>query len=230
MNGNITHLNNAIAHLSEQIEETRAEQAQQSKSVEEVLKTWHQSNLRLMEVLQVKTEDLAGSSQHQRTLTECLLALGRRSEELTGSTLELRHSLSSLQRYLEEEQSPQVLQLARNTEILKDSSTSLSQFVTGEQTQRSKALEEGMRSLIIILEKIPGIETVTAIPPKKEKVQKFSWIESVALNIFIPISTVLLLFIVWSFSGVGSQISRAEERSVWSIIKLEKIENFFGIE
>ena len=142
-----TKLTNAITHLSEQVLELRIEQKQQSRSVEEVLKVWHQVNLKLLEKLTLQAEDLSGSSQNYQQLTECLIALTRHSGELGVSTTELKFSLENLTRYLNEEQSPQVVQLAENTAALKDSSANLVQFVTGEQTQRSKKLEDGMRIL-----------------------------------------------------------------------------------
>ena len=226
-----TELTESVAFLAEQVEFVRTEQFRHNKSVEEVLKVWHQVNLKLMERLTLQAEDLSGSSQSYQNLTECLIALTRHSGELGVSTTELKFSLENLTRYLNEEQSPQVVQLAKNTAALRDSSANLVTFVTGEQNQRAKTLENGMRSLILIMERIPGIEKIAALPQKEGKGQSLTKF----IDNFIPIvatsfCTAMVLSMIWYAGGIGQKIARAEERSVWGIIKLEKIESYFGIE
>jgi len=226
-----TELTESVAFLAEQVEFVRTEQFRHNKSVEEVLKVWHQVNLKLMERLTLQAEDLSGSSQNYQQLTECLIALTKRSGELGVSTTELKFSLENLVRYLNEEQSPQVVQLAENTAALKNSSADLVTFITGEQNQRAKTLEKGMRSLILIMERIPGIEKVAAPPAKEEKSLSLTKL----IDSFIPIvatsvCTAITLSTIWYVGGIGQKIARAEERSVWGIIKLEKIESYFGIE
>ena len=233
-----TELIESVAFLAEQVEFVRTEQFRHNKSVEEVLKVWHQVNLKLLEKLTLQGEDLSGSSQSCQNLTECLIALTKHSGELGVSTTGLKFSLESLTKYLNEEQSPQVVQLAENTAALKNSSADLVTFVTGEQTQRAKTLEDGMRSLLSILEKIPGMEKEKKLVPEKEamtlsagkKSQSFDLIDFLTNNLLTSFCTVILASGVFYASGVGREISRAEERSVWSIIKLDKIEQYFGID
>ena len=231
MNEDITHLNNAIAYLSEQIEEARADQDQKNQGVMATLELWNKHNLVLTETLTRQAEDSITFSQQQQRLAECLIALSQHSGRLESATTELKFSLENLSRYLNEEQSPQVVQLAENTAMLKDSSANLVQFVTGEQTQRSKKLEDGMRSLILILEQIPGIDTVAALPPRKEKAPSFrdDFLEKFMSLVAYSCGTAMVLCAIWYVTGVGETIARAEERSVWSIIKLDKIEQYFGI-
>lgn len=188
-----TKLASALVHLCEQVGELRADQARQNSSIEEVLKVWHQSNLRLLEILQMKTEDLSGLTQQERTLTECILALTRHTGELGVATNELGYSLENLTSYLSEEQAPQVVHLAENTAALKDSSADLLTFVTGEQTQRAKTLEEGMRSLIVIMEQTSGRENVSALPSKEKKAQSFSRIEYISQVLCTSLCTATLL-------------------------------------
>ena len=231
MNEDITHLNNAIAHLSEQIDETHADQDQKIQGVMAILELWNKHNLVLTETLTRQAEDSIIFTQQQQRLAECLIGLSQHSGRLENATIELKFSLENLSRYLNEEQSPQVVQLAKNTAALKDSSANLVTFVTGEQNQRAKTLENGMRSLILIMERIPGIEKVAAPPAKEEKSLSLTKL----IDSFIPIvatsvCTAITLSTIWYVGGIGQKIARAEERSVWGIIKLEKIESYFGIE
>ena len=228
----IADIREAIAYLSEQIEENRAEQDKQNQGVKATLELWNQHNLVLTETLTRQAEDSITFSQQQQRLAECLIGLTQHSGRLENATIELKFSLENLSRYLNEEQSPQVVQLAENTAMLKDSSAKLVQFVTGEQTQRSQKLEDGMRSLILILEQIPGIDTVAALPPRKEKAPSFrdDFLEKFMSLVAYSCGTAIVLCSIWYVTGVGETIARAEERSVWSIIKLDKIEQYFGIE
>lgn len=234
----IADIREAIAYLSEQIEEARADQDQKNQGVMATLELWNKHNLVLTETLTRQAEDSITFSQQQQRLAECLIALSQHSGRLESATTELKFSLENLSRYLNEEQSPQVVQLAENTAMLKDSSANLVQFVTGEQTQRSKKLEDGMRSLILILEQIPGIEKAKKLVPEKQamtlsvgkKSQSFDLVDFLTNNLLTSFCTVILIIVIFYASGVGKQISRSEERSVWSIIKLDKIEQYFGID
>jgi hypothetical protein len=92
-------------------------------------------------------------------------------------------------------------------------------------------LEEGMKALIGILEKVPQKEIGKAAPIlSKETVgQKFDWLQSVPAIAVCSTCTSALLLVLLHFSGVSKEIARVEDRSTWTLVKLERIETFLGV-
>lgn len=228
----ISQLSDAIAHLSEQIDEMRIEQTQHNRSAEEVLKQWSQTNLHLTDCLTAQAEDLSGSNLMQQELAKHLIVLAQHSGELGVSTQELKNSLESLTQYLQEAQSPQILQLAENTAQLKDSSTSLVSFLKGEQAQRLKLLENGLKSLIEIydVQKVHPQTSVTRTGnPVEMTSPRFDFLQGLSLVGAFSVMTCGLSLLLWYSGGIGNALTRIDERSNWTMIKLERIESFLGI-
>jgi predicted O-linked N-acetylglucosamine transferase (SPINDLY family) len=226
------NLVDAIAHLSEKIDELQVGHTQHKSDVEEVLKEWSQTNVELMACLRVQAEGTHGYAQQQLVLAQHLLSSIQSTQTLALSTNKLDGSLSSLIQYLKETQAEQLTELSQQNQKLQTSSASLSHYLEGDQAKRLKILEEGMKALIGTLEKVPQKEIGKAAPIlSKETVgQKFDWLQSVPAIAACSACTVTLLLVFWHFGGIGNEIMRVEDRSTWAIVKLERIETFLGIE
>lgn len=230
--GRDADLIDAIAHLSAQIDEMRVEQTQHNRAAEEVLKQWSQTNLHLTDCLAIQAEDLSGSNLMQQELAKHLIVLAQHSGELGTSTQELKHSLENLTQYLQEAQSPQILQLAENTAQLKDSSTNLVSFLKGEQAQRLKLLENGLKSLIEIYD-VQKVHPQSLPPqignPVEMKNQRFDFLQGLSLVGTFSVVSCGLSLLLWYSGGIGNALTRIDERSNWTMIKLERIESVLGI-
>lgn len=233
-NLSLPNLAEAIAHLSEQIDEMRIEQKQHNRAAEEVLMQWSQTNLHLVDCLAVQAEDLSCSNSTQQELAKHLLSLAYTNNQLETSTQELKHSLEELTQYLQETQSPQVVALAQNTEELKISSQNLMQFLTGEQSKRLKLLEDGLKSLLKIYDvqrvRPPNAEIQTQNElPEEAKNRKFDFTQGISTVAAYSLMSCGLVLLLWHSGGIGNVLTRIDERSNWTMIKLERIESVLGI-
>lgn len=216
-------ITDAMAYLSEQINELRAEQNNHNKAAEESLKQWSQINLELLGLLQGQSEDSSGAAEQRMRLATYLLELGQTTQKLTSTTSELKASSKELTRSLEEKQIPELSKLSQRAEALTVSSTSLEQYLTGEQAKRLKLLEEGMRSLIEIIDTSPPFQNAKAQKLERKNLS-YSSLQGLASIGVGSVLTGSILLALWHFGGVGSEIARIGERSIWAITKLERIE------
>lgn len=237
----------AVAHLSEKIDELQAEQNQHNKVTGENLREWSQINASLMNCLERQSEEYQGSASILQMLAQHLLALAHTTQQLTISTKGLEVSSGKLTLYLEESQSPQLQKLDENNKLLQASSIRLEEYLKQEQSQRLSLLENGLRSLLEMIQAsqeknqsiaVPTLPTdqknLSKHPQNKlaqnhQKSQNFNLASLIYSVILSSSTTTFLLLSLWQFGGVGAEIARISERSEWSLIKLERLESGLGI-
>jgi uncharacterized small protein (DUF1192 family) len=236
----IVELADAIACLGEEISQLRLEQVEQGKSTGESLRLWSQINADLMNCLQGQAEDYRGSVDIQQMLAQHLLTLCETTQQLTLSTKGLEASSETLMLYLKEKQAPQLVQLEKNSKQLQDSSSKLETYLVTEQEKRLAMLENGLRSLLGMIENsqknqqplLPPTSQsqapVLLSPSSNQKKQSFDVVSLTASVILSSVTTVCLLLSLWQFGGVGRELTRIAERSEWSLIKLERLESVLG--
>jgi uncharacterized small protein (DUF1192 family) len=234
----IAELADAIACLGEEISKLRLEQDEQAKSTGEGLRLWSQINADLMACLQGQSEDYRGSVDIQQMLAQHLLTLCETTQQLTLSTKELEASSKTLTLYLEEEQAPQLFQLEKNSKQLQVSSSKLETYLVTEQEKRLAMLENGLRSLLGMIEdsqknQQPLLSPMSqsqarVLSPSNQKKQSFDVVSLTASVILSSATTACLLLSLWQFGGVGRELTGIAERSEWSLTKLERLESVLG--
>lgn len=168
---------NAIAYLSEQLEDLKANQSKYYQKTEERLEQWTKVNEHLAACLESQTQENRESLGAYQTLIEHLLELAQTTRHLTASTSkldsssetlakylkveqfaqfqsltensqELRAVSSQLAQYLIEEQAPQLTQLVASGQQLQASAKSLDAYLKEEQSKRMKMLEQSLRAIL----------------------------------------------------------------------------------
>ena len=208
----------AIADLMEKVDDLQVKRVQDKEDIEEKLEQWSSINLALMECLQKQAQDAKDLITHQQELAKHLLTLGVSTKSLGVSSEKLENSLVNLTKYLEREQAVQL-------KALETSTTNLTSYLKGEQAKRLKVTEKGMIRLIDIMEQIPGTESLRT----RTKGWNFKLFQSPFDVVISSLCTVALLSMLWQLGGGGRELARVEERSVWAILKLERIEAALGI-
>lgn len=228
----IAELANAIAFLSEKIDALQQSQIEQKTETKEALEEWSQVNLGLMECLQAQSENTQDYARDQLELAKFLLSLGKTTKELSDTTTKLDGSSVSLVQYLKETQANQLSELSSHSQKLEKSSVSLAQYLQGDQAQRLKLLEEGMRSLIEIIESLPAVsETKKQIESQAGKRgSNFDFVQVMSGVVTCSSCTAVLILSLWHFGGFGREIAQTGERSIWAITKLERIESVLGLD
>ena len=255
---NISELADAIAYLSEEITALRSEQKEHNQVIGENLRQWSQINAALMECLDRQSEEYQGSASILQVLAEHLLTLAHTTQQLTASTAGLGVSSEKLTMYLEEKQSPQLIQLGENNKQLQASSEKLEEYLIKEQSKRLSLLENGLKSLLEMIQvsqersqsliafanqkedkaiplpyhptqsQVPPLPQ-SQVPPLTQSKRSFDIPSLLSSAVLYSGTTAFLLLSLWQFGGIGAELARISERSEWNLIKLERIESELGI-
>jgi len=218
----------AIAYLSQKIDEFQIQQIQSAENTERVLDEWSQVNITLTNCLHEQMENNQTHLEQQQQLALHLLTLKESSNVLEVSSVKLEGSLSNLTQHLGETQAVQLDELSKNNQDLQTSTTSLISYLKGDQTKRLEVLETSLASLIEIMEQIPGLESVRTNTGKKG--WNFDFAQIMAGISTCSLCTAALVLGVWHVGGASEHLTRVDERATWALMKLERIESALGIQ
>ena len=220
----LAELTDVITNLYEKVDDIQAQQKASNEGVKKVLDEWSQVNLALMDCLKGQTSITQTHLEQQQEHATHLLTLGKSAMSLNESSETLDESLGSLTEYLETNQADQLNDLSQHNQKLQKSTDSLVSYLKGEQSKRLKILENGLGSLINLMEQIPGIETIRT----KKRGWNFDCMQSLSSISLCSLFTAGLVLGVFQVSA-GEKLVRVDERATWTILKLEKIEDVLGI-